>query len=256
MTLADVLPSRLKNLMLESLPHHTTLGEMRIYTTPEYCSDMLSQMTSLKTLGMVEYKELEQALNLREMTIKGGFKLTFMQDGLYNQTSLCIDFSSPLEANCSAFLGNLSSLQTLEIGKFAQQQLPLDSFPSCLDSLRMQDCPNLACLPKALHSLVSLREINIINCPQLVTFDEEGLPSMLVTLMISSCLNLKCLPKNLHLLASLQNLWVYECPQIQVRPDDRLPPRPDLELEIIDCPKLMQQLKDDNRDDWLTRIPL
>ncbi|GKV01362.1 hypothetical protein SLEP1_g13918 [Rubroshorea leprosula] len=86
-------------------------------------------------------------------------------------------------------LRNLSSLQELAISRTWPPNIVL---PSSLTSLEIIDVENLKCISKEiLHSLNSLQELHISNCPKLRTLPKEDLPRLLRYLSIENCQHLK-----------------------------------------------------------------
>ncbi|XVF82334.1 hypothetical protein PTKIN_Ptkin16aG0038200 [Pterospermum kingtungense] len=119
---------------------------------------------------------------------------------------LCLNGWEKLDTfwwSCLVPLGSLRNLNvqhcpevvsvgaTKEEEKAELQQLDI---PCNIDSLRITDCEGLEKLSKTLHSyLTCLREINIANCPKLVSLVADSLPSTLKRLCIRECDNLVCL---------------------------------------------------------------
>ncbi|GLT45092.1 hypothetical protein SLA2020_189500 [Shorea laevis] len=86
-------------------------------------------------------------------------------------------------------LHNLNSLQKLTI----HQTWPPDiMLPSSLTSLWINGVENLESISKGIfHSLNSLQELHISDCPNLRSLPREGLPPLLGRLSISNCQHLK-----------------------------------------------------------------
>ncbi|GLT96360.1 hypothetical protein SLE2022_139860 [Rubroshorea leprosula] len=86
-------------------------------------------------------------------------------------------------------LRNLSSLQDLAISRTWPPDIVL---PSSLASLAIIDVENLNSISKEiLHSLNSLQELHISNCPKLRTLPRKDLPPLLGYLSIENCQHLK-----------------------------------------------------------------
>ncbi|XP_022717254.1 putative disease resistance RPP13-like protein 1 isoform X2 [Durio zibethinus] len=118
------------------------------------------------------------------------------------RTGGCKELAS-LSQNGLGFLGHLSSLRDIEISDCPQlvsseteevneEKLQLGKISS-IESLTIKDCERLNRLPKALHSLTFLAEIQIGKCPSLVSFAKNKLPPALKRLMIWDCDNLQYL---------------------------------------------------------------
>ncbi|XP_057510536.1 putative disease resistance protein RGA4 [Actinidia eriantha] len=96
------------------------------------------------------------------------------------------------------------------------QQLEGLSFMTRLESLTLRNCEKLEKLPRWLHTLPFLGELEINSCPSLVSFPEKGLPSTLRTLEISRCSALKSLPEWMtHTNYNLEVLIVRQCPSLK-----------------------------------------
>ncbi|GFS38329.1 hypothetical protein Acr_00g0056840 [Actinidia rufa] len=108
-----------------------------------------------------------------------------------------------------------------------QQQMEGPSFMMRLESLKLQDCEKLEKLPRWLHTLPFLGELQINSCPSLVSFPEKGFPSTLRKLEISGCGALESLPEWMtHTNYNLEVLKVVDCPVLKyiISPRGGLPP--------------------------------
>ncbi|KAJ4824838.1 hypothetical protein Tsubulata_037388 [Turnera subulata] len=56
-----------------------------------------------------------------------------------------------------------------------------------LERLVLSRMPKLKSLPEGIHSFPSLVDLEIVNCPEIESFPEQGLPSKLKTLVIEGC---------------------------------------------------------------------
>jgi len=81
------------------------------------------------------------------------------------------------------------SLEQLFIEKVDAKCFPDEGLlPLSLTELIIRDCPNLEKLDyKGLYQLSSLRSLRLENCPNLRCLPEEGLPKSISHLLISSC---------------------------------------------------------------------
>jgi len=127
-----------------------------------------------------------------------------------------------------------SSLTKLEIqfdhklGRFSEQQEAL-LFVDSLECIRFVFCDNLQSLPERLHTLHSLKRLDIEECQAIQMLPKDGLPSSLEELYISSCPEFQSLPKDC-LPDSLQKLEISYCPTIRSLP------------EVDDLPSSLRQL--------------
>ncbi|XP_042477436.1 putative disease resistance protein RGA3 [Macadamia integrifolia] len=145
-----------------------------------------------------------------------------------------------------------------------------------LEEIKISFCDELMCLsdcPGDLQNLVSLKHLEISDCPNLTSLAEEVLPSSIEHFVVSSCPNLRSLPKGMGKLTSLQELEIkdceqlatlpegmknlsslqlleiFHCPQIQYLPEDGLPTKLQ-HLSICDCPILQLQCQNQGGQDW------
>ena len=120
------------------------------------------------------------------------------------------------------------------------------AFFTKLEHLNIEQCRNLESLyvPDELHhvDLTYLRNLNIYDCPKLVSFPQGGLPTPnLTSLGISGCNKLKSLPQGMNtLLTSLQELSIHDCLEIDSFPDGGLPANLSA-LFIWNCHKLVNR---------------
>ncbi|XP_050281790.1 putative disease resistance protein At3g14460 [Quercus robur] len=121
-----------------------------------------------------------------------------------------------------------------------------DTFPTALKVLRLVGCPKLEsivdnlkkdtllehlliicceklrCLPRGLHELCHLKEIDIYECNSLIYLGDL-LPTNLRSLEIRDCEKLEALPKNMHNLNFLQDLSIGGFPSIVSFPEEGFP---------------------------------
>ncbi|XVF82348.1 hypothetical protein PTKIN_Ptkin16aG0039500 [Pterospermum kingtungense] len=171
---------------------------------------------------------------------------------------LCLNGWEKLDTfwwSCLVPLGSLRNLNvqhcpevvsvgaTKEEEKAELQQLDI---PCNIDSLRITDCEGLEKLSKTLHSyLTCLREINIANCPKLVSLVADSLPSTLKRLCIRECDNLVCLLLedgeniNFSTTSLIESLQINNCKALKsLSSSGKLPVR--LKTMMIGaCPKLV-----------------
>ncbi|RVX00441.1 putative disease resistance protein [Vitis vinifera] len=212
------LPPMLERLRICSCPILESLPEMQNNTTLQhlsidYCDSLRSlprDIDSLKTLSICRCKKLELALQ---------------EDMTHN---------------------HYASLTELTIWGTGDSftSFPLASFTK-LETLHLWNCTNLESLyiPDGLHhvDLTSLQSLNIDDCPNLVSFPRGGLPTPnLRLLLIRNCEKLKSLPQGMHtLLTSLQFLHISSCPEIDSFPEGGLPTNLSKLSIIGNCSKLV-----------------
>jgi len=118
--------------------------------------------------------------------------------------------------------------------------LPLATFPN-LSSLKIKDCENMkSLLLSGSDSLKSLSYFQISNCPNFVSFPEEGLSAPNLTLFrVYGCEKLKSLPEQMRtLLPKMEYLNISNCQQIESFPVGGMPPNLKT-VEISNCEKLL-----------------
>ncbi|KAL2971814.1 hypothetical protein AAZX31_15G218500 [Glycine max] len=98
-----------------------------------------------------------------------------------------------LMASLKGALGDNPSLETLHIGELDAESFPDEGLlPLSLTCLWIYVFRNLKKLDyKGLCQLSSLKELNIIDCPNLQQLPEEGLPKSISFLLIDGCRNLE-----------------------------------------------------------------
>ncbi|GLT96366.1 hypothetical protein SLE2022_139910 [Rubroshorea leprosula] len=186
--------------VLEALPE---LGS----SIPNLVSLTIIGCKSLKTLSNTMY----QLQSLKSLFIQNCPGIEWITDGGLppNLTSLALHCQNLMSLpNNMVKLGSLQALSILD-GHFLvglglhslnslrqliiSQTWPPDILlPSSLTSLCITDVENLESIPKGLlHSLNSLQELHISNCPNLWSLPREGWPPLLGRLSISNCQHLK-----------------------------------------------------------------
>lgn len=96
------------------------------------------------------------------------------------------------------------------------------------------------------QDLTSLLYLNIVCCPNFVSFPRGRLPAHnLITLAIWNCKKLKLLPEQMQdFLPSLRHLYITDCPELESFPDGGLPCKLSV-LNVKNCSKLVA-----HRMDW------
>ena len=128
--------------------------------------------------------------------------------------------------------------------------------PCNLQYWEVNGCYNLEKLPNALHTLTSLTDLLIHNCPKLLSFPETGLQPMLRRLGVRNCRVLETLPDGMMMNSCiLEYVDIKECPSFIEFPKGELPATLK-KLTIEDCWRLESLLEgiDSNntcRLEWL-----
>ncbi|KAL6131854.1 hypothetical protein ACLB2K_070227 [Fragaria x ananassa] len=127
--------------------------------------------------------------------------------------------------------GNLKSLIEKE------EEVGNGSSSSCLEDLRIGNCPSLMCLLCKCQLPRSLKQLMIRKCGQLELITERFLDDscQLEEINICYCPNLKSLPEGLCHLTNLQSLIVYDCQSLVSLPRMNVWPRM---IWIVNCDKL------------------
>ncbi|KAL5560262.1 hypothetical protein UlMin_036473 [Ulmus minor] len=127
------------------------------------------------------------------------------------------------------------------------------SFPSHLNSLRIQNCKMLwqNRMNWDLQSPSSLKDLVLEGVDEVDSFPEEGfLPTTLTSLSIKSFGNLKGLNgRAFQHLTSLQRLNIWNCKQVECLPEEGLPLSL-YYLDIYECPLLKQRCQRGTGEDW------
>ncbi|RVW74202.1 putative disease resistance RPP13-like protein 1 [Vitis vinifera] len=138
--------------------------------------------------------------------------------------------------------GSLTSLASLDISNVCKIPNELGQLHSLVE-LYVRFCPELKEIPPILHSLTSLKNLNIENCESLASFPEMALPPMLEDLEITGCSTLESLPEGM-----MQNNTTLQCLAIRYCDSLRSLPR-DIDslktLVIYECKKLELALQED-----------
>ncbi|QHO22343.1 Putative disease resistance RPP13-like protein [Arachis hypogaea] len=134
--------------------------------------------------------------------------------------------------------------------------LSLDAFPN-LKNLEIKDCSNLESVSMSEPPHASLQRLTIFNCPQLVSFPQEGLATPNLThLDVSRCLKLEALPRGMNtLLPNLESLDIQGCPNICRWPEGGLLANLK-ELRIGDCEEQVRGLSWLGNLDNLTHLTI
>jgi len=168
---------------------------------------------------------------------------------LSNLKSLSLSGLDQLESLPEEWLPNLTSLESLHIGKCCKLRIFMSPLfqhltalkylginncrelisneneegtqwlgPTTLRHLHIQDVPNFVSLPRELRHATTLQELHINNCPTLNSLPEWiGDLTSLKNLQIWKCPNLISLPEGMRRLTSLRQLIIGDCPRLEKR---------------------------------------
>ncbi|GFZ00418.1 NB-ARC domain-containing disease resistance protein [Actinidia rufa] len=235
----------LKSLDIRDVSIPDTLCDPSVANEVEFANVAFNRMSSLTSLN---FRNIQ---NLR-------FLPKWLFEGLSRVESLKINDCNELKTlwkNVVTLEHCLPALQNLQIGGCPQlvslfeeeeeerqqlQQLEGLSFMMRLESFTLQNCEKLEKLPRRLHTLSFLGELEIYFCSSLVSFPEKGLPSTLRKLKISRCSALESLPEwMMHTNYNLEVLNIFDCPALKyiISPRGGLPPLLKI-IEIRNCEML------------------
>jgi len=204
-------------------------------------------------------------LSVERIEIEGGPTVESMIEAITDIQPTCLHHLSLKDCSSAvSFPGDRlpASLKSLEISAFKELKfpmqhknelleslsidnscdslasLPLVTFPN-LVSLRISNCKNMESLLGS-ESLKSLNSFGIGNCPNFVSFPEEGLSAPNLTrFSVYNCDNLKLLPYQMGtLLPKMEYLYISDCQQIESFPEGGMPPNL-RRVEISNSEKLL-----------------
>ncbi|XP_044444905.1 putative disease resistance protein RGA4 [Triticum aestivum] len=231
-----------------------TLRSLRLHGTSSLEFLQLESFTLLEDLhivrctSLVTLEGLLSLVNLKHLVIKS--PTTFgecyeLTGGIFPRLeSLEIDDLSRLT---TSFYKGLTCLQRLQLYLLKEKRLTDDQeiallLHRSLQHLQFFHCLDLVDLPAGLHSLPSLKMLDIECCP-ISELPKEGLPPSLEKLYICGCDDLVDLSAGLHSLPSLKAFKIRYCKRISELPKEGLPPSLE-ELEITGCcNKLSEQCR-------------
>ncbi|WKA02330.1 hypothetical protein VitviT2T_020533 [Vitis vinifera] len=224
------------------------------------CPQLVSPLERLPSLSKLRVQDCNEAVlrsglelpSLTELGIDRMVGLTRLHEGCMQLLSglqvLDIDRCDKLTCLWENGFDGIQQLQTsscpelVSLGEKEKHELP-----SKLQSLKIRWCNNLEKLPNGLYRLTCLGELEIYDCPKLVSFPELGFPPMLRRLVIHSCEGLRCLPDWMMVMKDgsnngsdvclLEYLHIHTCPSLIGFPEGELPTTLK-ELKIWRCEKL------------------
>ncbi|KAJ7012917.1 disease resistance protein [Populus alba x Populus x berolinensis] len=145
----------------------------------------------------------------------------------YNPSLITLKLGSMSRLTCleGQFLRSLGALKVLMISDFPEltylwQKIGM---PSTRKSSKLSGCGKLDLLPiHRVHMLLSLEDLCIESCPNLVSIPEVGLLSSLRHLVLRDCKALGSLPDGMSS-CPLECLEIEECPSLKCFPGGMLP---------------------------------
>ncbi|XP_034704098.1 putative disease resistance RPP13-like protein 1, partial [Vitis riparia] len=206
-----------------------------------FCPKLESPLSRLPLLKELQVRECNEAVlssgndltSLTKLTISGISGLIKLHEGfvqfLQGLRVLKVSECEELVYLWEDGFGSENSL-SLEIRDCDQ----LVSLGCNLQSLEIIKCDKLERLPNVWQSLTCLEELRIRDCPKLASFPDVGFPPMLRNLILDNCEGLKCLPDGMMLkmrndstdsnnLCLLEKLVIYRCPPLICFPKGQLP---------------------------------
>ncbi|KAL7262841.1 hypothetical protein ACSBR1_001077 [Camellia fascicularis] len=206
------LPS-LKHLSISGMPRITKVG-------PEFYGDcsLSKPFQSLETLSFVKMLDWEEWYilddgefsRLQELWVTNCPKLIgglpkHIPSWVRVEIRDCPGLMASLPRTCAANRLVLRGCDSVELG---WQGL------SSLVNLEISSA-SLKELTPELYTLINLKELTIMRCPDLLLFPDTRLPPMLTDLTIIDCRAIRCLPEKVMCLNScLKHLFVGACPKL------------------------------------------
>ncbi|XP_022743879.1 putative disease resistance protein At3g14460 [Durio zibethinus] len=227
-------------LLLVSVPNSSRLCELEIVGCKEVIHQSSLDFFSLKKVSLLNITNLTRELLL------GLTKAELLRIGGCGElTSLWQNTGGWLaQSKCLRNLEILScpQLVSMEIGEEKEELVQIETL-SNLEYLRIKHCERLEKLSTTVYNLTSLRELEIVKCPKLVSFSHNNLPPTLTGLVVKNCKNLLCLLEEESIQISstslLNHLIIERCPSlISLSSRGELPVRLQ-RLKIWSCSKLV-----------------
>ncbi|XP_057511550.1 putative disease resistance protein At3g14460 [Actinidia eriantha] len=218
-------PSSLKSLYIRDISIPDTLCDPSVADAVELANAESNHMNSLTSLNFRNIQNLrflpkwfsEGLSGVESLEINDCNELTTLWQNVVTLEH-CLPALRSLQIIRCPQLVSLFEEEEEEEEEERQQQQQQEglSFMMNLESLELRDCEKLEKLPRWLHTLPFLGELEIYYCPSLVSFPEKGLPSTLRKLEISGCEALESLPEWMtHTNYNLEVLMVSSCPALK-----------------------------------------
>lgn len=228
-------------VLVVSVPNSSRLCELEIVGCKEVGHETSLDLCSLKKVSLSNITNFIRGLMLLGLT-----KTEFLRIGGCGElTSLWQNRWGWLaQSRCLRNLEilNCPQLVSMEIGAQKEELAQIETLSS-LEYLRIKHCERLEKLSTTLYNLTSLRELEIVKCPRLISFSHNNLPPTLTGLVIKNCENLHCLMEEdegikISSTSLLNHLIVERCPSlISLSSRGELPVRLQ-HLKIWSCSKL------------------
>ncbi|GAU23570.1 hypothetical protein TSUD_385560 [Trifolium subterraneum] len=237
------------NQLGSSLPKAFSIRELKIFESNKVALHELP--LSLEVIEIQGTEVIESVFEAIAITLPTSLQRLYITDcssaisfpGDCLPTSLkVLDITNCKNLNFPKQNQRHESLQFLSIYESCDSlsTLPLDNLPN-LDHLQISNCENIQCLssPKILSNL---SYIGISECPKFVSFPREGLSAPnLKELWIIDCPNLKSLPCHINtLLPKLQEMHIDKCPEMETFPEGGMPPSLRSLYITRNCEKLLR----------------
>ncbi|KAG5253892.1 disease resistance RPP13 protein [Salix suchowensis] len=206
-----------------------------------FCLPSCVKITIAKCPMLVDSDEKLPVLSELELEECDGVTLEYMFHKS-SPTTLKLGSMSKLTCLTGHFLQSLGALKVLMISDFPnltslwEKGTGLENFehpqfvssteigmPSTHKSSKLSGCDKLELLPNhKVHMLLSLEDLCIETCPNLVSIPEAGLLSSLRHLVLRDCKALRSLPDGISN-CPLEDLEIEECPLLKCFPGGMLP---------------------------------
>ncbi|KAJ6302912.1 hypothetical protein OIU77_016909 [Salix suchowensis] len=222
-----------------------SLSELTLCNCPKFrgklpsCLPSCVKITIAKCPMLVDSDEKLPVLSELKLEECDGVKYMFHKS---SPTTLKLGSMSKLTCLTGHFLQSLGALKVLMISDFPnltslwEKGTGLENFehpqfvssteigmPSTHKSSKLSGCDKLELLPiHKVHMLLSLEDLCIETCPNLVSIPEAGLLSSLRHLVLRDCKALRSLPDGISN-CPLEDLEIEECPLLKCFPGGMLP---------------------------------